>query len=322
MFRIIVQLLDLIILLKQIDFILKKQGNYMQNFLTSTLKLIKITFITLCLLVGITAIYLLTHITNKNIVVANYEIKAEVPSAFRIVEISDYHNSELSKDNEKLIKLVKEQKPDIIVLAGDLINGFKEETENAEKLIRQLSEITTVYVGDGNHEYAWEGKYNKSINELYTNAGAKVLDNSYIDVDIRGNLVRIGGYMGYYRIPGMVSYNGEKLEEEEAFFDNFENTDRYKILINHIPTTWVDWNYSAYPVDLVLSGHYHGGQWVLPFIGAVYAPYIGINPPNTRGVYHGEYATTIISSGVGNEFNNIPRINNPPEIVVVDVKPE
>jgi predicted MPP superfamily phosphohydrolase len=72
----------------------------------------------------------------------------------------------------------------------------------------------------------------------------------------------------------------------------------------------------------VFSGHYHGGQWNLQFIGGVYAPYIGFNPPFVKGVYKGEYATIILSSGLGNEHRYIPRINNPPEIVVVDIKPE
>ena len=112
----------------------------------------------------------------------------------------------------------------------------------------------------------------------------------------------------------------EKLEFQ--FFAEFEKTDRYKILLNHIPTAWLDWEYrNDYNVDLVFCGHYHGGQIRIPFIGGLYAPYIGLYPPYTRGLYPGDPATVVLSAGLGSE-GKIPRINNPGEIVCVDLIPE
>ena len=112
------------------------------------------------------------------------------------------------------------------------------------------------------------------------------------------------------------------MQAERAFADEFENTNRVKILLCHIPTPWLDWGYiDQFPVDLVLSGHYHGGQVRLPLIGGLYAPYVGFFPEYTRGIFQGEKATCVLSVGAGTE-NGLPRINNMPEMVVVEMKPE
>ena len=101
-----------------------------------------------------------------------------------------------------------------------------------------------------------------------------------------------------------------------------ENTDRIKLLINHIPTQWLEWNYiDRDDVDVVFSGHYHGGIIRIPFIDrGVFAPYVGWFPARSKGMYIGKKATCILSAGLGDE-RGIPRINNPPEIVVVDLIP-
>lgn len=128
--------------------------------------------------------------------------------------------------------------------------------------------------------------------------------------------------MGYYRQPGMLTQDEEQKKIELDFANDFENTDRLKILINHIPTQWVDWDYiNEYPVDIVFSGHYHGGAIRIPIIDqGLYAPYVGWFPPYTKGMFTGSQATCVLSTGLGSE-HNIPRLNNPPDIVIVDVVP-
>ncbi|MCR5736910.1 MAG: metallophosphoesterase [Eubacterium sp.] len=252
---------------------------------------------------------------------SSYKIETSVKAPIRILQLSDLHCSEFDEKNTRLIEFVKEQSPDIILMTGDMINRDEDDISVATNLISSLTEIAPVYYGHGNHEYQWMERTGKDLRQEITDAGAVLLDNNYVDIEIKGNKLRIGGYMGYYRIPWMFERTEEEKKEEYSFFDDFENTDRYKILINHIPTQWVDWDYTQHPVDLVFSGHYHGGQWVLPGIGAVYAPYIGFNPPNVKGVFHGKYATCILSTGLGSEHWYLPRINNPPEVVVVDLVP-
>ena len=128
--------------------------------------------------------------------------------------------------------------------------------------------------------------------------------------------------MGYYRAPRMFTDDRSIMDQEIAFADDFENTDRIKLLINHIPTQWLEWNYiDRDDVDVVFSGHYHGGIIRIPFIDrGVFAPYVGWFPARSKGMYIGKKATCILSAGLGDE-RGIPRINNPPEIVVVDLIP-
>jgi hypothetical protein len=129
--------------------------------------------------------------------------------------------------------------------------------------------------------------------------------------------------MGYYRQPGMFDVSDKEMHIEIQFADDFENTNRVKILLNHVPTQWLDWDYiDKYPIDIVFSGHYHGGTIRIPIIDrGIYAPYVGFFPEYTKGVYNGECVTCVLSSGLGND-TVVPRLNNSPEIVVVDLVPE
>ena len=114
----------------------------------------------------------------------------------------------------------------------------------------------------------------------------------------------------------------QKMESEMEFFDDFEHTERYKILLNHIPTAWLDWEYrDDYNVDLVFCGHYHGGQVRLPWGGGLIAPNVGYHPPYTKGVFISQPATVVLSAGLGSD-RRLPRINNPGEVVCVDLLPE
>ena len=144
-----------------------------------------------------------------------------------------------------------------------------------------------------------------------------MLDVAYADIEVNGQPLRLGGYHGYFRQPGMYHLTEEEYRREMDFCDDFEDADRYKILLSHIPTVWLDWGYrNEYPADLVLTGHYHGGQMRLPLIGGLYAPYVGLLPEFTEGMFEGEQATCILSTGLGSSLG-LPRINNLPEVTVV-----
>ena len=257
---------------------------------------------------------------NNDLTVTSYKLETKLNIPLRIVQLTDLHEKEFGKDNIRLIEAVKEQNPDIIVMTGDMQNKNNGNTDVVCNLIRELSKTADVYYGYGNHEKTWEQNFNKNFADIVMDAGATVLENEYMDITVRGNELRIAGYMGYYRAVNMTTDTEKEQQAELAFMDEFENTGRYKILLNHIPTSWSDWGYlDLYPVDLVFSGHYHGGQMVIPFVGPLYVPYIGFFPDNVKGVYQGKYGNCILSSGLGTD-NFIPRINNPPEIVVVELE--
>lgn len=277
-------------------------------------------YIFIVVLLGI-AVWLYFGLNNE-LTTTKYEIKQQFADDIRIVQLSDLHNSEFGTSNSGLIELVSFQNPDLIFMTGDMLNGYEENTEIATDLIRNLTEIAPVYFSYGNHEVEWEEKFQKDLKVLLEEAGAIVLDNEYRDIEINGNKIRIGGYYGYYKQPGMLNQSEEERQAELDFTEEFENTDRYKILLCHIPTAWLDWEYmDKYPVDLVLSGHYHGGQVKLPFVGGLYAPYVGLFPEYTEGFFEGDAATCILSTGLGSSAW-IPRLYNPPEVVVIDLIPE
>lgn len=259
---------------------------------------------------------------SLNLVVTFYKVEADITAPLRIVHLTDLHNAEFGEDNRELIALVSEQAPDLIVLTGDMLNRDEESLDTVCALVSGLSEIAPVYFGFGNHEADWEAAWGKNLAGPLTEAGAIVLNNEYVDVELNGQSLRIGGYMGYYRQPHMLTPDEEQQALELAFADDFEDTDRFKILLNHIPTAWVDWSYiDKFPVDVVFSGHYHGGIVRLPLLDqGLYAPYVGIFPKYTKGVFTGKQAVCVLSAGLGSEHFP-PRINNPPEVAAVDLIP-
>ena len=259
-------------------------------------------------------------IINTQIQVTEYELDEGFVSPVRIVQLTDLHNRVFGKDNQMLIKKVLNQEPDFVVMTGDMINEDEEDLNTIISLVKSLSENVPVYFSIGNHELAYERQFEHDITADLEDAGAVVLNYEYRDIEINGNEIRIGGYYGFYGTSHMNTSDKDKREVMNEFSESFENTERYKLLLCHIPTSWLDWNrIHVYPIDLVLCGHYHGGQVRIPFVGGLYAPYVGWFPEYTKGLFIGQTAKCILSTGLGAE-NSIPRINNPPEIVAIDLK--
>lgn len=285
--------------------------------------LTKLFIIIFILLLIVTVITLIGICTSKDLEVNYYTIEADTKAALRIVQLTDLHNTEFGQNNLDLVQTVEAQQPDMIFMTGDMINRDDENLDIICTLIEQLADIAPIYFGYGNHETSWEEYFGQSMATRLTDAGAVVVQDSYVDIDVDGQPLRIGGCMNYYRKWGMMTSSQEQWNMEDAFADDFENTDRYKILLNHIPTSWVDWDgINEYNVDLVFSGHYHGGMIRIPIIDrGVYAPYIGLFPKYTKGVVYGSKTICVQSAGLGTE-HFIPRIYNPPEIVVVDLVPD
>lgn len=262
--------------------------------------------------------------SETELTVTYYEVPANVTETLRIVQLSDLHSKEYGGQNTELIALVEAQKPDLIFMTGDMLNraGAAEDVYPLCQLIARLVEIAPVYWADGNHEKTFMDNTGLDIHEQLADAGVTVLDRSYADITLRDQELRIGGYYGYYRYPHMTTDDPQTKAADEAFFADFEDTQRLKLLLCHIPTAWADWNcIDKFPVDVVFCGHYHGGQIRLPLIGGLYAPYVGLFPAYTRGVFTGSQAVCVLSAGLGAE-PGIPRVNNLPELVVVQLTPK
>ena len=262
--------------------------------------ILSLSLLLLCAVISGILIWQSARRCRRELSVAAYTVFSGLEAPVRLVQLSDLHGWTFGEENADLIAQVETLEPDIIVMTGDMLDKSEENADVVCDLIRALVNTAPVYYCYGNHEYQWMQSHGESLTPALEAAGAIVLDVAYTDITVNGQPIRIGGYHGYYRQPGMYDISQEQRKAELAFCDDFENTESYKLLLCHIPTPWLDWGYiDDFPVDLVLTGHYHGGQIRLPLIGGVYAPYVGLFPEYTEGLYMGEKAACILSTGLG-----------------------
>lgn len=269
--------------------------------------------------------------------VTRYEYKNPgITETVRIVQLSDLHNSQFGKDNRRLVKKVKAQSPDMILITGDMLNKEEERTEIAENLVKELRKIAPVYYSFGNHEKDYMKQFpEKHLQERLEKSGAVVLEKEYADVDIRGQKLRIGGAYGYFltgaepeeaktwiQRPGAKEPWDQEVQSGtiREFMNRFQDTERCTILLSHLPEGLLLWkSMENWEADLVFGGHVHGGQIRLPGIGGLYDPEEGFNPTYTKGMHECGNGTMVLSAGLGSS-QRIPRVNNLPEIVVCDIQ--
>lgn len=173
----------------------------------------------------------------------------------------------------------------------------------------------------GNHEQVYL-KTDETLLDRIAQTGAVVVNDSYADVTLAGQPLRIGGTMGYGFAFGRTEEEFTS-SQEYVFLKAFENTELPKICLAHMPDTFIfNGAYTLWDVDLVLSGHTHGGLVRLPFIGGLYAPMQGLFPKYDRGYFQlGTHMQMVITSGLAGH-GLLPRVNNLPEIVVIDLVPQ
>ena len=269
----------------------------------------------LIVLIIMSSIYLV--INNSRIGVSNFDYRNEdIPeyfSDFKIVQISDLHNKKFGKGQEKLLNKIKEINPDIIVITGDMIDRNKFNLVIAMEFIKGALDIAPVYYVSGNHEYL-SNNYT-SVKESLVEAGVVVLENQNTSIKIE-----IGGILQEIHILGLTDpsfnpYNFESIITNTL--STWEDIDGFKILLSHRPELFN--LYKDYDIDLVFSGHAHGGQIRMPFIGGLFAPDQGFFPEYTNGSYQENDTTMFVSRGLGNSVFPL-RVFNNPEIVVVTLK--
>lgn len=235
-------------------------------------------------------------------------------SGFKIVQLSDLHSKAFGDDQQTLVKKVMKEKPDLIVFTGDLVDSKKYDEKTSLTLMEKLTDMAPVYYVTGNHEW-WSGKYD-SLEEKLSDIGVEVMSNTTEEIVIGNERILLTG------IDDPAEENTLETEAsiaeasiKEALTDI--ETGDFHILLSHRPELFS--LYAEYQFDLVLSGHAHGGQVRIPFIGGLIAPNQGLFPAYTAGTYKINNTTMIVNRGLGNSI--IPqRIFNRPEIVVVTLK--
>ena len=274
-----------------------------------------ISYIVIVILIGVFLFAVDLILSQKYISVTRYRYQnPEIKQSFKIVDLTDLHNFQYGDENCRLINKVKNESPDVIFLTGDMLNADEERTDILMNLIQQLVNIAPVYASLGNHEIEYmQLSGNRNLIAQMEEAGATVLDKKYIDIEIKNQKVRLGGIYGY------VLSSDDKEDPEHTFMEKFQDTDRFKILLSHMPEGLLLWKSMEYwDVDLVFSGHVHGGQMRIPFVGGLYDPQEGFFPTYTKGMYECGNGTMVLSAGLGSS-RGIPRVNNLPELVVCEI---
>ena len=246
---------------------------------------------------------------NRALVATEYIIEdGKIPpgfSGYRIAQISDLHNSEFGGNNEKLLSLLKETQPDIILLTGDLVDSRRTDIQTALAFAEEAVKIAPCYYATGNHESRIP-EYSR-LEEGLRQLGVAVLRNEGVLLEWEGDSVLLAGVDD----PAFsASAMAQALEELSA-------ETHYTILLSHRPEYFGD--YVQAGIELVFSGHVHGGQVRLPLVGGLVSPEPGLFPKYDAGVFTEGNTTMVVSRGIGNSILPL-RINNRPEIVVAELR--
>lgn len=277
---------------------------------------IKRALIGICLLLVAAAIWLLT-LSGGGLEVTRYEITTDkLTSGLKIAFLSDLHSREYGEGNGELIQKIRDYQPDIILMGGDMVSYTDRDVSVALELCEALTGVADIYYIYGNHEGILQ----------YTSEGAEIpLDRYLTD---RGVKVLYGGMYEIQHEGGTIGLLAKSMHAKDYFespanrdlVETFMERSGFKLVMSHYP----DLIYEALKdleFDLAVAGHYHGGQVIIPGIGGLYHGDTGFFPEYYGGAYQMRYGTLIISRGLG-DSTILPRINNNPELVLIDVRNE
>lgn len=254
---------------------------------------------------------------DNKITVSSYTLKTDMldsGSSVVIVLISDLHSTIHGADQQPLIEKVRRQKPDLILLSGDIADDDVP-IKGTQMLLSGICDIAPVYYVTGNHEY-WSSDV-QSIKDEIQSFGVTILSDSYEQIEINGNKIIVAGIedpdKGRYEAPGY-----DQSQAMEKAFRELDRIDIYKVLIAHRPENIK--SYCQYSFDLVLSGHAHGGQVRIPYLlNGLCAPNQGLFPKYAGGLYEHGSLVHIVSRGLSID-PRMPRIFNPPELVTISIE--
>ncbi len=267
--------------------------------------------------IGVICILVFLYWGNNSIVITKSEYTStKLPKEFDqfvIAQISDLHNKKFGNNQNILLEKLKRTSPDVILVTGDLIDSRRFNLNTALDFINGAIQIAPIYYVSGNHE-ARSNQYTVIKNALI-NASVNVLDNDLAKLTIGSSSIHLLGLMDPY------FYATNQINEKDSTYtqllEQWSHNEGFQILLSHRPELFE--LYAAYNIDMVFSGHAHGGQVRLPFLGGLIAPNQGVLPKYTSGRYDEENTSMYVSRGLGNSI--IPlRIFNRPEIVVITLK--
>lgn len=264
--------------------------------------------IVLSALLAINIGYNITHYTTEFYKISSNKISEKI----RIVFLTDLHQREYGDGNSELLRDIKNLAPDLILIGGDMVTESNDEYSHIITLYSNLSRIAPTYGVWGNHEDVKLYIQNdKALAEEIKKSGVRMLTNEAETIELKGNSVSVCGIDGS-------SANFEKYGAKQVA-ERFDGYYGFKIMLCHVPTYFND-KLAEYDFDLGLAGHTHGGIIKIPKIGALYSAEEGLFPKFASGQFMLKNgAELIISRGLGHSAP-IPRINNIPELSIIDIE--
>ncbi|MEZ4357731.1 MAG: metallophosphoesterase [Eubacteriales bacterium] len=238
----------------------------------------------------------------------NYKLPAGF-NGFKMLHLSDLHNKTFGKGQTRLLKKTHEISPDIIFITGDLIDArHKLNIDAAMAYVLEAVKIAPVYFAAGNHEK--KSNVYLELKKRLKEVNVTVLDDTYTFIERNKDALCLLGV------------KDPRFSSDEIFENNLKaivdkSGGGFKILLSHRPEKLP--LYSKLKVDLVFSGHAHGGQMRLPFIGGLFSPHQGVFPKYTSGLKKDATTSLVISRGLGNSLFPL-RVFNYPDLVVVTFK--
>lgn len=275
-----------------------------------------IFLILLILIIPIHGVWCNTALETTYITIESEKLPEKF-STFRIAQVSDLHNVQFRQKKDKLLTMLKETEPDMIAITGDVVDASRTDIDVAIAFAAEAMKIAPCYYVTGNHEAALANAEYERLEKELKAVGVIVLRDEMTQLSHEGNTLQLIGVddpafdlrMDRYSAPEAVM-----MSKLNSLTNHEEN---YTILLSHRPELFEV--YGKAQVDLVLSGHAHGGQFRLPFIGGVIAPNQGLFPKYDAGLFIDGNTHMVVSRGIGNSIIPI-RVNNRPEIVVVEIK--
>lgn len=271
----------------------------------------------LCLALLLLFLIVWTIWGNTALTVTEYTVTSgKLPltfSGFRIAQVSDLHNAQFGTDNQALLSALRQTDPDIILFTGDLVDSRSTDIDAAVLFAAQAASIAPCYYAPGNHE-ARLSEYSKIIKQLEKH-GVTVLENRLSLIERDGDYISLLGicdpsfYEDYL-------FGDAAAVTQALLLDIPRDHSLFTVLLAHRPECFAE--YVSGGIDLVFSGHAHGGQFRLPFVGGLFAPNQGFFPKYDAGLFAEENTTMIVSRGIGNSIFPF-RFNNRPEIVVAEL---
>ncbi len=248
----------------------------------------------------------------RGLVVRRYEIKTCKEADVRFVLVSDLHAAEYGEGQADILKMIRDQNPDAILMAGDMIDDASS-NETTLAFMKGAVEIAPCFYTSGSHDL-WSNQYDDCIRSI-KGWGITILNGDTAAFEVRGHRISISGI-------GDPTYGGHQDDRARYLRDlkaDFSSLDKgtFNVFIAHRPDYIAE--YAKYPFDLVVSGHTHGGQIRVPIlINGLFAPDQGWFPKYAGGQYMLGDTTMIVSRGIS-DYPRLPRVFNPPEVCVVTV---